>query len=532
MIVIIFMMLITILLTLNFVYFYYKLKKALLVYQQGGYSNVRFLNYIKKNYKYVYGINELLLIVIAWLCIYSPLFLLLLIFISYYNLRFYNLNEMKFKKKLGLKITSRIKRLIITLLILLISILVCTFICLNKNNIEYNIFLIGYYSIFILLIYLLFVFVMISNFINSPIEKGIKTFYKIKAQKKLKECNPIVIGITGSYGKTSTKNILYELLSIYAPTLKSPESYNTVPGLCITIEQHLNKWHKYFIAEMGAYKNQEIEELTKLVSPKIGIISNVGPQHLETFKTIDNIIKTKMELIENLPNDGLAVLNYDNELIKKYSIKNNVKVKWYSLFDKNADIYVEEIKYLSNGMSYIICYKNKKYDVKTKLLGKYNITNTLAALLVIDHFGYDIELAITRLTKLKPIKHRLELKQINANTTIIDDAFNGNVEGIKESIEILSKYDQTKRILITPGLIDLGNKQEVIHNEIGAYLNEKVDELYIIGNYNKDAILAGINDEKIKVKCKDNFIDAYYDIINKEENKTILIANDLPDKFN
>ena len=526
------MMLITILLTLNFVYMFYKIKKALLVYQQGGYSNVRFLNYIKKNYKYVYGINELLLIFFCCLCIYSPLFIILLIIISYYNLRFYNLNELKFKKKLGLKITSRIKRLILTLGFLFLFILILSFILLSKSNLEYNIFLIIYYNIFILLIYFLFIFIIIANFINIPIEKIIKKYYKVKAQKKLKNYDPLVIGITGSYGKTTTKNILYELLSLYAPTLKSPESYNTVPGLCITIDKHLTKLHKYFIAEMGAYKNKEIEELAKLVYPKIGIISNVGPQHLETFKSIDNIIKTKMELIENLPSNGLAILNYDNVYIKNYKIKNNVNVKWYSLNNNKADIYVENVKYKNNGMHYTICYNHKKYDVKSKLLGKYNITNTLASLLVIDFLGYDIEKAILNLNKLKPVKHRLELKQINENTIIIDDAFNANVDGIKESIDILSTYDKTKRILITPGLIDLGKEQENVHIEIGKYLSDRIDELYIIGNYNKKAILSGMTDEKIKVNCKDNFIDAYYEVINKKENKTILIANDLPDKFN
>lgn len=540
--IIIAMALISMVLVLNFLYFYFKTNKSLLVFQQGGYNYTRMFSYIKQNYKYTYGINELCLLIAPIISIVKPslayVSVIIMIFFSYYNLRFYNLNAKRYDVKLKLNVTSRVKRLIFTFILINIVIMSLTIYLLGLKGYDFLTldFYAIIYAVFILLTYFIFVVVMVANLINAPIEKMIKRYYKKRAMKKLSSFKNLeVIGVTGSFGKTSTKNIVGSILSSFAPTLITPESYNTPMGLTITVDKYLTNLHRYFIAEMGAYKRGEIKELCQLVKPKYGIITSVGSQHLETFKSIDNVLKTKMELIECLPSDGLGIINIDNEYIKSYKIKNNVKVKTYSLTNPQADIYGYDITYLDNGMHFKFKLNNQEYDARTKLLGKHNVENILASILIADHLQLSIDNIIGAIAKIKPIKNRLEFKVINNDTIIIDDAFNANELGIKESIKILGQYQDYQRILITPGLIDLGSKHKEVHIELGKYLTDYVDQLYIVGNYNYDDIYQGVCSTDFnlnQVSNVDNFMQAYNQAINCKDKKVILIANDLPDKFN
>lgn len=536
------MIILSFVLVFNGLYFYFKFQKALLVFQQGGYDNTRMFNYIKKHYKYCSGINEL--------CLFIPIIimlidhnlaiisLLLMFFFSYYNLRFYNLNAKRYTKKLKLNYTKRLKRLIITFCLIVFLIVIFSIYVLNYYHIDFlNLyFYITLYTTYILVTYIIFELVILANIINKPIETMVKNYYKKMAMKKLSAMpNLEVIGITGSFGKTSTKNIVQAILQEQAPTLSTPASFNTPMGLCITIDKELTPLYKYFIAEMGAYRVGEIKELVTMVKPKYGIVTSVGSQHLETFKSIDNVLKTKMELIECLPYNGLGIINIDNEYIRDYQIKNNVKIKTYSLFNQEADIYTKELTYTNNGMEFVAVYNQEEIPIKTRLLGKYNVENILAGILLAKHLHLSNELIIHAISKIRPVKNRLELKPINQETIIIDDAFNANEMGIKEAINILGNFKDYQRILITPGLIDLGARQKSIHQDLGKYLTDFVDLVYIIGDENYEYIIDGIKQTDFDLKQvihEDNFIQAYNKAMNTSGKKVILIANDLPDKFN
>ncbi|MFV0287920.1 MAG: Mur ligase family protein [Mycoplasmatales bacterium] len=341
--------------------------------------------------------------------------------------------------------------------------------------------------------------------------------------------NLTVVGITGSYGKTSIKNIINEVLQEEKITLQTPSSFNTPVGLSITINKDLTKMHEIFLAEMGAYYPGEIKELANMVKPKIGIVSSIGPQHLETFKSIKNIQKTKMELIENLPIDGLGILNYDNQNIREYNLKNKVPIKWYSLEEENVDLYAYDIIYLEQGMNFKIKFKNEEYQIETKLLGKYNVYNILAAILVADYEGIPINKIIKNIKKINKIEKRLEIKYINKELTIIDDSFNGNIVGMQEGFKILSKYNNLK-ILITPGIIDGGTENYKINKELSQSI-EGIDYILFVGKYNRQPLHEGLKDN-LQAKDFDNFLDAYNYAVNLEGKKTILVANDLPDKYN
>lgn len=503
-----------------------KTKRSLQILQQSGYDNKRFIKYFKTDFNDVFSLNELSLIVCLLILMKFNFYLgaFLFFFFIYYNQKFSFIRQSRFIKKKSLNYTSRVKRLIFTLIIINLVI----FIIINSlfQSIITTLFI-----YLVLIINVTYINVLVANYLNLFNEKRIKNGFIKSAKTKLeKNSDTLVVGITGSYGKTSIKNIVGNVLNEVEPTLITPESFNTPMGLTITINNYLNPFHKNFIAEMGAYYKGEINELCQIVNPSIAIVSSVGPQHLETFKTIETITNTKMELVEYLNSDGLAILNFDNKYIREYKIKNDVKVWYYSLENKNADIYAFDIINVNEIQIFKVLFENKTYEVKTRLLGRHNVENILAALLVCIYKNIDIKVALDSISKLSPIKHRLEFKYVNEKLSILDDAFNSNPNGIKEAINILSSFENKKRIIITPGLIDLGSVSDEVHFEVGKLISEKLDEVYIVGSLNKEMLLKGI-DNKIKVVCVDNFIDAYNKTISNDEQKVVLIANDLPDKF-
>lgn len=521
-------------------YSYYKIINALQSYQQSAYANDRYIKYIKENYKYTLGINEILVILILLFIPIPFIQQILTAIFLYYNLQFFQMSKKRFTEKLPLKITPRIKRQIITLIIIMgvlfISILKLSYqiYTINFNNLFIYISL--PLIIWLTMIYFINFIIIFVGIINSPIEKAIQNKFKKMAQKKIiQNKNLCVIGITGSYGKTSIKNIINSVLCDYEVTLQTPSSFNTPMGLSITVNNNLNNLYQNFIAEMGAYYKGEIKELCDLVHPQIGVVSSIGPQHLETFKNIETIQETKMELIESLPENGLGVLNYDNKYIREYKIQNNVKIKWYSLEEENVDLYAYDIQYLNTGTKFKIKLKENNeyniYEIETKLLGKHSIYNILSAIIVADFKGISINQIISKIKQLEPIEHRLELKIINKDYQIIDDSFNANIDGLKEGVNILSKMESVRKILITPGLIDGGKYNDKLNKEFASSIPDDITDILIIGNYNKDILIDNINN-KDRVKTFDNFIDGmnYANLL--KGTKTILIANDLPDKYN
>lgn len=512
-------------------YLFLKTKKSIHVLQQSGYDNKRLMRYIPDHYKFVYGINELLPLVSIGLMLVDPLLgLTVNCVFMYYNIRFFNVAVNRYVKKLGLNVTDRVKRLITTDVVVNLILMVILWVILPFD------FLIKSVLVLTIATYLTYGVLLLANRINVPIEARVRRKFQTMAKEKLANHNNLfVLGITGSYGKTSIKNIVGNVLGEIEPTLITPESYNTPNGLTITVNNFLNPFHKNFVAEMGAYYQGEIKELVDLVHPTVGIVSSVGPQHLETFKTMETIQSTKMELIEGLPSNGLGILNYDNEWIRTYNIKNDVEVKYYSLENPDADLYAYDVEYLDGKMAFKFKMDDNEYKVETKLLGIHSIQNICAAILVAQYKGLELEQVITAIGRLKPVKNRLEFKYVNPKLSIIDDAFNSNPEGIREAIKILGNYKTKKRILITPGLIDLGSKTEEVHVDLGEYLTNYVDELYIIGKLNKEAILKGIEKTNFNLEnvyeCE-NFIDGYNMATSQDEEKIVLIANDLPDKFN
>lgn len=431
------------------------------------------------------------------------------------------------KKKFA--ITSRVKRLFFTIFVLLILIILLINNFYNETNDTI------YYILILTFGYLSFIITYIVNIVNIPAEKFVYFYYLTKAKNKLKSMSNLkVIGITGSYGKTSSKNILNTILSSEFNSFPTPKSFNTPYGLMKSINNGLTKFDNVFIAEMGACKLNDIKTLCKMVKPKYGIITTIGVAHLETFKSEENIIKGKFELIESLPSDGVAVLNRDDPKQVNYKI-NNCKKIWIGI-ENEADVMASDIKLSSNGTKFKVKFPNEKklYEFNTKLLGKHNIYNILDGLALGYEFGISIEKMQAAVSSIIPTEHRLELKKYK-DMYLIDDAFNSNPVGSKRALEVLNLMPG-KKIVVTPGMIELGEKEYDYNFEFGKQIAKVADAVILIGEHQTIPIHDGLKKEKYNeqnVFVLNDVKEAFILMERLKSNDTyVLFENDLPDLFN
>lgn len=505
-----------------------KTKRGMLIFQQNRYNqNNWYIHWILKNKKYVFCSLDisLLLVILIGNFIFEK-FLISTFFIwSIVVLLVYYLKNKDEKLKTPLSITNRVKRLFVTIGVLyLITLIVIWFVFLIHNAHFY-------YFILALLVYLNHFIIFLSNIINKPIEEHYRLYFKKEAMSKLEAMtNTEVIGITGSYGKTSSKNALNDILNIKYKAFKTPLNYNTESGLCLTINNHLDKFNDYFIAEMGAFKKDEIKNMCEMVKPKYGILTIIGKAHLESFGSQENILNGKFALIESLPSDGIGILNKDDELQVSYELKNDCKIIWIGI-EQEADFRAINIKCNSEGTMFDIIIEGKTYDFKTKLLGNYNVYNILASVALGYNLGISIEDMQKAVMGIKAVEHRLELKR-SSNYNIIDDAYNSNPKGFKMALDVLAMMDG-KKIIVTPGMIELGDEQYSANKEVGEYMASICDEIILVGLEQTVPIQDGLNEKGYKnIHIVDSVNDAFDLILElKDENTYVLLENDLPDIF-
>ena len=523
-----------------FIYSMLKTRRALHMLQQNLYNeNNRYLKWVWKNKSEmfknidIYGIVFTTLFAICVNTYISWYFIVVLLVLYGFCLLRKNKNKSNDQSKKPLVYTARIKRLIVTLFLL--HILVCVLGILIQSHLCDFIILLSIMAV------LNFYVVFIAKIINNPVEKIVYKHFERKAKRKLASMENLkIIGITGSYGKTSTKNFLNEILSEKYNVLATPKSLNTFNGLMITVNNSLTKFDEIFIAEMGAYVKGEINGLCKLVNPKYGIITKIGTAHLETFGSEENIQSGKMELIEYLPEDGVGVLNRDDEKQKSYKIKkeNHCKILWVGIDTKDSiDVRASNIKVNSEGTTFTVEFKGdkKKHEFKTRLLGKHNVYNIISCLALGYEFGISVDHLQRAVSRLKPIEHRLSMKNF-PNFVFIDDAYNSNPEGAKRALEVLSMMDGEK-VVVTPGMIELGEKEEFYNKEFGKEIASIADHVILVGEKQTKPILEGLKEEKYpdsKIEII-NDVKKAYTILNSMKSKKKIYAlfeNDLPDTYN
>lgn len=501
------------------IYTFKKIRHGLHMLQLEYYRNERYNTWIKKNKKRIFSYRDLLLLLSSIICIVNlrvGLIITLVISILLYYAR--NI----YQEKKAFVVTGRIKRMYILEFIVFAVIIMLT-------NINTN-------AIFILdlLVIFAYYFVNILNTINAPIEKSIQNKFVKRAKNKLKEMNNLkIIGITGSYGKTSTKYIVSTILSQKYNVLKTPKSYNTQMGIVKTINEKLKPTDQVFVCEMGASEVGKIKKLADLVSPNIGMITSIGPQHLETFGSLENIKKTKFELVDSLKENGIAFLNYEDENIRSVECSKN-KIT-YGLSNTN-DYYATDIEIEEIGSKFIIHTKNnEQIPVKTKLLGQHNIINIIGAVAIAKELNLSNQEIQLGIKMLKPIEHRLELKQYANGTIIIDDAYNSNTKGAQMAVEVLGRFKDKKRILVTPGMVELGDKLYEYNKIFGMQAAPNCDYVILVGEKQAKPIYDGLIEKKFdknKIYIAKDFEQASQKMNElMDTNTVILLENDLSDNY-
>ena len=446
----------------------------------------------------------------------------------------FTLGHRKYKKPLVW--TMRARRIIAVMWALTVIVAAAGVLLFGGGNLELDLFVVA--ECMLLCYCASHIIVMLANAILTPVEKSINRKYYREAEDALRSMPALkIIGVTGSYGKTSTKHYLYRILSEQYQTLMTPGNFNTTLGVIRTVREHLKPYHEVFIVEMGAKQIGDIKEICDLVHPTVGIVTAVGPQHLESFKSIANVQSTKFELVDSLPSDGLAVVNNDFEKIADRTVT-NVPCERYAVahVTDEVDYYAEDIRYSAAGTTFTaVCrHDGHRLELTTRLVGECNISNLLAAVAVARYMGVTDDRIRYAVEKIEQVEHRLSIKKIPGGYTIIDDAYNSNPVGSAMALDVLAAMPG-KRILLTPGMVELGTEQFDRNRDFGQKAATCCDIAIVVGHYNRDAILEGLKAggmPETAIRRVDTFAEAQALLGSLAGNgDTVLYENDLPDTF-
>ncbi len=504
----------------------FSLTRQLQMLQQNSYFPKRYMGWLKDNLP----LGDILLFLVYSLLFAFKFFISLVIFnaavLALRIPRHLNLQKKSIKK---LVFTPRIKRLFGTAILL-------------------QALLIGLYAIFplkatgvvamdlsLFLSYVTPLLTFIIWGITFPVEKCISAWYVNDAKKKLKAFGNLkVIGITGSYGKTTTKFILTRILSEKFNVVCTPQSFNTPMGVVRTVRESLKSQTQIFVCEMGAKNVGDIEEICKIANPDYGIITSVGPQHLETFKSVDNVFKTKFELADRVrAKGGTVFVNADSE-----DIRSRISLSDFSTYGtyENAHCKVSNILSGREGSTFDLSFKDGTVvSLTTKLLGRHSIVNIAGAAAIAYSLGVspaDIKFAVAA---LKPTEHRLELKNSINRSLLIDDAYNANPEGSLEAVNVLASFKDMKKVIITPGLIELGEREEQCNFDLGVACGKHCDVIILVGKNRSKPIYNGVCStefDRESLYTAASFKEAM-EIYSKfaDSNTCVLLENDLPDNY-
>lgn len=387
-------------------------------------------------------------------------------------------------------------------------------------------------------------FLVVSQILISPLEFYQKQKILTQTKNKLSRLpNLKVVALTGSFGKTSTKDILFTLLFKKYYVVKTPKSFNTPLGIAQTILEQVKKNTDIFICEIGAYRQGEIKEIASLIKPQTGIITAIAPQHLEKFGSLENIAKAKFELVESLPENGLAILNGEYKILKDLSLHPSVRTIFYGR--EKDPFYATSINSNNSGStSFTIHTPEGKAEIKIPLIGEHHAQNFLAATAAALNLGLTLSEIKDRAKLLLPTPHRMEIKKMG-NITLIDNSYNTNPKSAESSLKLLDSFN-AKKIIITPGFVQLGKETAGTNRQLGNDIACIGDEVIIVGEYNKKYLLEGIKQVLKEPESTTHFVGSTKEglslayqmakemterIARYDTEIAILLENDLPDQY-
>ncbi len=332
-----------------------------------------------------------------------------------------------------------------------------------------------------------------ANRALAPLQCRIDGRFVTSAQRRLEQWRPLTIGVTGSYGKTTVKFCIGAVLARQQPTLVTPESYNSYLGVVRTINERLSQEHQAFVVEMGMYRAGDIAELCALVRPRIGVITAIGPVHLERLGSLDAIAAAKGELAEALGPDGQLVLNGDDPRCRALAARSDAPVTLYGIESSDAAVRALDVALQDGRTTFRLALGGEEATVVARLLGVHNVSNLLAAAAVGHCVGMSLADIVAGLETIEPPPHRLEpIRNERAGIVVIDDAYNSNPAGAQAALEVLREHPARRRILVTPGMVELGELEQELNERFGRQAAEVCDHVILVGPRRTRPVAAGL----------------------------------------
>jgi UDP-N-acetylmuramoyl-tripeptide--D-alanyl-D-alanine ligase len=371
-----------------------------------------------------------------------------------------------------------------------------------------------------------------ANIVTLPLQSAVNARYIRSAKKILRSLpNLLVIGVTGSYGKTSVKHILAKLLSVRHNVFATPGSYNTALGVVRAIREGLRAEHEVFVCEMGARHIGDIRKITDIARPRFGVITSVAPQHLETFRTVENIADTKFELVRALGEGGRAFLCADYEHIRARAPAS--AVTFGLMAEYSPDYLASDIEADSGGTRFTVRARDgQTQQYRTSLLGRHQVGNILAAIAVAHTMGLPLAKLAGAVRGLQPVPHRLQLIA-GGRLTIIDDAYNSNPAGAEAALDVLAMFPGVK-VLVTPGMVELGEREYELNKAFGLHASRVCQYAALVGKRRTAPIAEGLQSlPGGRVAAFDTLGEAMTWVCALEGDKPlyVLLENDLPDNY-
>lgn len=438
------------------------------------------------------------------------------------------------RAKKPLAYTARVKRLLVPAVLLSLAPVALAWITVNRIPSQFaDPFVLGFLLSTTSLLQPFFM--LLAGWFMKPVETQIQNGFIRQAKRKLSTMPDLkIVAITGSYGKTSTKFIMKTLLSERFNVCYTPGSFNTPMGITMVINNDLDAAHQILILEMGARYAGNIDELCEIARPDVSVFTNVGLAHLETFGSQENIAHTKGAIIRHLPSTGTAVVNSDDMWVMSQVTRTDISVIPVGL--ESGRLRAENIRYDAAGCHFTAILDGaERAEVTTKLLGAHNVLNILVGFGVGIHFGLRLQTMALAASRIEPVEHRLELKRIGV-ATMIDDAFNSNPVGAANAVEVLRQFTGGRRVIVTPGMVELGAIEAEENRKFGEAIGRADLELVIlVGEERSKPILEGIratgfSEVKIRVEASlfsaNEFLRGYL-----QQGDVVLYENDLPDLY-
>lgn len=493
------------------------------MFQQNSYRNERYNRWLKQSGEWHSRAN-LLAVVGAVVTLFTHHWVVLVLLGLW--MMVIAVAEFSIEYKIKLAYTMRVKRLLLTRYLLVALAMVGAYYLEDR------------FAIPLLLLMTLDYWIILANAINRPLEKGITRWYYNDAKRRLSSMPHLkIIGITGSFGKTSTKHFLYRILSERYNVLMTPGNFNTTLGVVRTVREHLKPHHEVFIVEMGAKQRGDIKEICDLVCPEMGIITSVGEMHLETFGSVENVARTKFELIDALPEGGVGVVNIDSEAAYCHLKSNNIKALTYGIENAEAEYRATNIAYSATETTFALSHGGRVDEgYATHILGRGNILNITAALAIAEHLGVSVDACRRAVRQIEQVEHRLSMRR-SGGITILDDAYNSNPTGARMALEVLHDFaTEGKKYVVTPGFVEMGVKQYDNNRLFGSDIaRANPDGVFVVNEVNREAITTGLSDggyDSAKIATVASFQEAMAAL--QPQLKTgdvVLYENDLPDSF-